>query len=214
MPLPDNPLVPVYALIINLFFSQHVEGDGESALQWVLRADVERTSLLEDEQRLLEAQHSIHDGHSEAQEEVEHTKPNAKSKPVTSKSEAAGSCSSNGAASGMLGGLDGVNIELALAEVYERMEAIGVRSAEQRACAILRGLNFTDTMMRCPTNSLSGGWAMRAALAAALFVKPDLLLLDEVLCFTNCYCGFTQYYYFSSHSLSLLFFPWPALFPC
>jgi len=26
----------------------------------------------------------------------------------------------------------------------------------------------------------SGGWAMRAALAAALFVNPDLLLLDEV----------------------------------
>ena len=35
-------------------------------------------------------------------------------------------------------------------------------------------------MMSAPTQSLSGGWAMRAALAAALFVKPDLLLLDEV----------------------------------
>ena len=30
-----------------------------------------------------------------------------------------------------------------------------------------------------PTNKLSGGWAMRAALAAAVFVKPNLLLLDE-----------------------------------
>jgi ABC-type uncharacterized transport system ATPase subunit len=31
------------------------------------------------------------------------------------------------------------------------------------------------------TSSVSlTGWAMRAALAAALFVTPDLLLLDEV----------------------------------
>ena len=37
-----------------------------------------------------------------------------------------------------------------------------------------------------PTLSLSGGWAMRAALAAALFVKPHLLLLDEVLIFNSC----------------------------
>jgi ABC-type nitrate/sulfonate/bicarbonate transport system ATPase subunit len=32
---------------------------------------------------------------------------------------------------------------------------------------------------------------MRAALAAALFVTPDLLLLDEVLCHLDCclFCG-------------------------
>ena len=33
-----------------------------------------------------------------------------------------------------------------------------------------------------PTGMLSGGWAMRAALGAALFVNPNLLLLDEVCC--------------------------------
>ncbi|CAE7461939.1 ABCF3, partial [Symbiodinium microadriaticum] len=45
---------------------------------------------------------------------------------------------------------------------------------------ILTGLGFDeDTVMHAPTASLSGGWAMRAALAAALFVTPDLLLLDE-----------------------------------
>ena len=40
-----------------LLVDQHVEGDEHSALQWVLRADVERTALLEDEQRLLACQH-------------------------------------------------------------------------------------------------------------------------------------------------------------
>ncbi len=40
-----------------LLVDQHVEGDDQSALQWVLRADVERTALLEDEQRLLACQH-------------------------------------------------------------------------------------------------------------------------------------------------------------
>lgn len=77
--------------------------------------------------------------------------------------------------------LQGVNLELALQECYERMDAIGVGSSELRAKKILEGLGFTPpTMTDRPTNSLSGGWAMRAALAAALFVKPHLLLLDEV----------------------------------
>ena len=40
-----------------LLVDQHVEGDDQSPLQWVLRADVERTALLEDEKRLLACQH-------------------------------------------------------------------------------------------------------------------------------------------------------------
>jgi hypothetical protein len=36
-----------------LLVEQHVEGDEDTALQWLLRADVERTSLIEDEARLI-----------------------------------------------------------------------------------------------------------------------------------------------------------------
>jgi len=51
----------------------------------------------------------------------------------------------------------GVNLELALAEVYERMEVIGANTAEFRARKILTGLGFTDSMMVNPTGGLSGG---------------------------------------------------------
>lgn len=63
--------------------------------------------------------------------------------------------------------------------VYERMEIIGVATAEARASEILTGLRFSDEMQRSSTDSLSGGWRMRVALAGALFIQPDLLMLDE-----------------------------------
>ena len=66
-----------------------------------------------------------------------------------------------------------------LSMVYERMEHIGVATAESRAAEILAGLRFTDEMQKATTSSLSGGWRMRVALAGALFIQPDLLMLDE-----------------------------------
>ncbi len=71
------------------------------------------------------------------------------------------------------------DLSVELAGIYERLEMIGSHSAESRAASILSGLRFSEEMQKAPVSSLSGGWRMRVALAAALFIEPDLLMLDE-----------------------------------
>jgi ATP-binding cassette subfamily F protein 3 len=66
-----------------------------------------------------------------------------------------------------------------LAEVHERLRAIGADAAPARAAAILAGLGFDTAAQARPVSEFSGGWRMRVALATALFAQPDLLLLDE-----------------------------------
>lgn len=44
---------------------------------------------------------------------------------------------------------------------------------------ILSGLGFTKDMLSKRIQDLSGGWRMRAQLAKAISINPDLLLLDE-----------------------------------
>ena len=66
-----------------------------------------------------------------------------------------------------------------VAEIHERLRAIGADSAPARAAVILAGLGFDAAAQARPVDSFSGGWRMRVALATALFANPDLLLLDE-----------------------------------
>ncbi len=66
-----------------------------------------------------------------------------------------------------------------IAEIQTRLADIGAYSAEARAGSILHGLGFSGEEQTQPCSNFSGGWRMRAALAAMLFATPDLLLLDE-----------------------------------
>ena len=66
-----------------------------------------------------------------------------------------------------------------MAEVFDKLEFLGAHSATARASAILSGLGFLNTDFNRPLQEFSGGWQVRANLAATLYAPSNCLLLDE-----------------------------------
>jgi ATP-binding cassette subfamily F protein 3 len=64
-------------------------------------------------------------------------------------------------------------------DVLSRLDEIGSDSASRRAVTLLENLGFSAELQARPLAQLSGGWRVRTMLAAALFAKADILLLDE-----------------------------------
>lgn len=66
-----------------------------------------------------------------------------------------------------------------MAEVFDKLEFLGAHSATARASAILSGLGFVNEDFNRPLKEFSGGWQVRANLAATLYAPSNCLLLDE-----------------------------------
>lgn len=66
-----------------------------------------------------------------------------------------------------------------IADIQLHLNSIDAHAAPSRASQILAGLGFDETAQNRACSTFSGGWRMRGALAAILFLQPELLLLDE-----------------------------------
>jgi ATP-binding cassette subfamily F protein 3 len=64
-------------------------------------------------------------------------------------------------------------------ELQAQFESRGGYDLESRSAEILTGLGIGPEDYNRPTESFSGGWKMRIALAKILLLNPDLLLMDE-----------------------------------
>ncbi|HXV61060.1 MAG TPA: ABC-F family ATP-binding cassette domain-containing protein, partial [Vicinamibacteria bacterium] len=64
-------------------------------------------------------------------------------------------------------------------ECREEWDRRGGFTIESQSEEVLLGLGFTTNDLVAPTESFSGGWQMRIALAKLLLSRPDVLLLDE-----------------------------------
>jgi len=63
-----------------------------------------------------------------------------------------------------------------LQDEFRRHEGYAI---ELKVSTVLRGLGFSEEDLGQPTETFSGGWQMRIALARLLLGRPGLLLLDE-----------------------------------
>ena len=66
-----------------------------------------------------------------------------------------------------------------ITDLHERQDHFDRFFSEHEAFQILGGLGFAPGDYERDLGELSGGWKMRAVLAALLFQRPDVLLLDE-----------------------------------
>ncbi|KAK4688400.1 ATP-binding cassette, subfamily F, member 3, partial [Tremellales sp. Uapishka_1] len=143
--------VPIPTHISVLYVEQEIIGDDTTALESVLKADVWRHKLLTEEAEL------------------------------NAKAEALEKAPSEGLTADENASLENEkdDVSTRLGEVQKKLVDMEAETGPARAGLLLAGLGFSEEDQKKQTRAFSGGWRMRLALARALFVKPDLLMLDE-----------------------------------
>ena len=64
-------------------------------------------------------------------------------------------------------------------DIHHRIEELDGFQADAQIAKVLTGLGFHEAQFTARTETFSGGWQMRIALAKLLLRQPDVLLLDE-----------------------------------
>src|SRR5438128_265367 len=72
-----------------------------------------------------------------------------------------------------------LGIKAAMHALEDRFGRQDGYSIELKTATVLQGLGFGPADFERPTQTFSGGWQMRIALAKLLLGQPNLLLLDE-----------------------------------
>ncbi len=146
---------PIPKHIRVLYVEQEVRAEpGATAISAVLASDTRRAALLKEADELRRALEAAHDDDDDDDDSE----------------DGAGDADTDAA---------WTQKSTRLAAVFDELDASGADAAESRARTILSGLGFSPAKQEQAWNLFSGGWQMRISLARALFLTPDLLLLDE-----------------------------------
>jgi ATP-binding cassette subfamily F protein 3 len=133
------------------YVEQEIIGDDTTAIESVLKADVWRHKLMTDEKEI-----------NAKLEEMEEPLPADTPEGVKLEHQR-----------------EKDDLQVRLGEIQKNLIDMEAETGPARAGALLAGLGFAEEDQHKATRQFSGGWRMRLALARALFVKPDLLMLDE-----------------------------------
>jgi ATP-binding cassette subfamily F protein 3 len=140
--------VPIPSHITVLMVEQEVLGDETLAIESVLKADVWREKLLQEEKDLNALLTSVEGVANSTDDTADSRSAKRKREDATTR----------------------------LGEVQQLLVEMEADTAQSRAASLLAGLGFSPEDQQRATKTFSGGWRMRLSLARALFCKPDLLV--------------------------------------